>query len=1362
MVGSAVLVLIAVVGIHQVSIQKVLKQELETKSALIQRTLSVSLRHSFYGYDVASMQDAIQAEFFEPYVRAILIYEPDGSHLILGMKSENGNTFEIAQPPADPSLYATTFPINFKDVDGSQVVLGVVRAYFDGDYLRSRYNTDLWLRLGETISIIGLLIILLALISNRFIVAPLESIQSLIIQYRQSQLDDTPMPMPAKDFRLMRTVRAGFKDIQEIADSFIELTITIHERRRALKESEEKFRAIFNGVNDAVFIHHAETGEILDVNQRTLEMYGMAREEALAATIVDISEGVSPYGEEEARKYVFDAANDKNPVFEWHAKRKNGELFWVEVGLKRVEIGERVRVVGVIRDISERKRQEEEILREKRFSDAVIASLPGIFYVYNAQQELIRWNRNHEILSGFSADELRGKSILDWYTDYHRDVVARKLGTLYSKGSGSVEIPIKNRGGDLIWFHLSASTLDMPEGKYIIGIGIDISEEKRTEEMLRDIVDTSKDWIWAIDKNQVHTFSNPACRQILGFDPEEVVGKRMDRLHEDDKMMVEANWPKWVEEKKGWTGVQLRWKHKNGEIRYLESNATPILGVQNELLGFRGVDRDITERIQTEAALRERDLQIRALFNHSLTFFGLLDCDGKVLMANRPALDFGGYTEKEVYGTLFWETRYFKGLPEIQEQMKDVVQRASAGESIRLETVSVDTQGNILEFDFSMNPIVDDYGKVVYLFIEARDITNQKAAVRDMEESRNRFQTLFESASDAIFLMKDDLFIDCNKKTLEMFDCTREQIIGQPPYKFSPERQPDGSDSRTRALQKINAAFTGEVQRFEWVHVTYDGRAFDAEVSLTVLNIGEDHFLQAIVRDITEKKHYQSALEKSESKFRLIFDKAPMGIALVRENGSFVDINNRLMQWAGYNPEKKSELLENLSLFDIAPLDYLERYREIISKVIHGEIDEIREERTFHVPNGEMWLDAINTRFQDVETGEWLLLGTNVDITERKKVERALAESESKFRNIVESPLTGFAIVDKDWNFTFVNDYLIDLFKLDREEEMWPIFPMLPQHSRDKVMDYRSRRLAGEEAPSTYELDMDNKEGRHLVVQISVSIPHSSEANPDDYFQYVHVVDITDLKKLEADRLEAARMMEQSARLSSIGIIAGGVTHEINQPLNAIKLQAEPLQFLNDSRRLESTDLLRESLSEILLSTDQISSIIQHMRSFWIEPSRFAESEVVNVVQSVESALQFIHQRLVGHSISIKTKYPENQALILCIPIQLEQIVINLATNSINALDSVDQEEKRIEIQVDLDPHKVVLRVLDNGPGLPTEDPAQLFDPFFSTGKKTGGTGLGLAIVRQLVERHKGNVVIHNRPGGGAVVEAQFPVYHEE
>ncbi|MDD3877668.1 MAG: PAS domain S-box protein [Bacteroidales bacterium] len=209
------------------------------------------------------------------------------------------------------------------------------------------------------------------------------------------------------------------------------------------------------------------------------------------------------------------------------------------------------------------------------------------------------------------------------------------------------------------------------------------------------------------------------------------------------------------------------------------------------------------------------------------------------------------------------------------------------------------------EYIISRNtsPVRDTDGNIIGFVIAFRDNTHKERTERIIRESEENYRKLFDSANDVIFIIKGYDIVNCNEKTLKTLGYKKDEIMGKTPAFISPKFQADGFDSEEKAKMYIDKALSGEPLYFEWDHMKKDGSIVNCEISLNRLDLESGKFLQAIVRDISQRKIYEKALEESEEKYKTLVEKANDGIAIVQDN-TFIFANNKLCELTGYNPEE--------------------------------------------------------------------------------------------------------------------------------------------------------------------------------------------------------------------------------------------------------------------------------------------------------------------------------------------------------------------------------------------------------------------------------------------------------------------------
>lgn len=260
---------------------------------------------------------------------------------------------------------------------------------------------------------------------------------------------------------------------------------------------------------------------------------------------------------------------------------------------------------------------------------------------------------------------------------------------------------------------------------------------------------------------------------------------------------------------------------------------------------------------QAEQVLSDSEKKYKTFVQNA--YEGIVVTQGnQVKFVNDNVINTFGYTFQEL------SSRPYEHLihPDDMKTVHDFNKQVESGEeSIKAVVRMFRKDGDTRQIHVKGVPMQWENEPAILFFLS--DITESNLLRKSLEESEVRYRTLFEKANDSIFLMREDTFVDCNPKTLEIFDCTRDQILKKPPYYFSPETQYNGKDSKSEALIKIDNALSGNPQFFEWKHKTYAGKEFDAEVSLNTIELSGELYIQAIVRDTSKRKQVERQLKDS-------------------------------------------------------------------------------------------------------------------------------------------------------------------------------------------------------------------------------------------------------------------------------------------------------------------------------------------------------------------------------------------------------------------------------------------------------------------------------------------------------------------
>ncbi len=382
---------------------------------------------------------------------------------------------------------------------------------------------------------------------------------------------------------------------------------------------------------------------------------------------------------------------------------------------------------------------------------------------------------------------------------------------------------------------------------------------------------------------------------------------------------------------------------------------------------------------------------------------------------------------------------------------------------------------------------------------------------------------------------------------------------------------------------------------------------------------------------------------------------------------------------------------------------------------------------------------------------------------ERIRSEAALRESEEKYRTLVETSPDAIAMIDLKGYIVTANYRFAELLGIVNMEDVFSprkmVFEYIVEDDRTQAARDSEMLLNGQCAVINRECSFLRRDGAVFPAEISMSLVRDDHGEPSAFIGIFR--NITERKKAEQRHAEAVKMAERSSRLASVGTLAAGISHEINQPLTALKVKVDSMLYWKEMNIAVAPDDLDNDLRFISQQIERIDDIVKHMRVL-ARKEIGREPDDIDLNGVIRHVTPLIRQQISAHGIKLNQALDNDLPPIRGYRTLLQQVVVNLLVNAVHALDESRRAEKTIRISTSRHLDFCHLEVSDNGVGIPDECLNQVFDPFFSTKIGSEGMGLGLSICHNIITEMGGTIIVENNPEGGARFLVAIPLFQSD
>jgi len=1013
----------------------------------------------------------------------------------------------------------------------------------------------------------------------------------------------------------------------------------------------------------------------------------------------------------------------------------------------------------------------------------------GITYVQNRIQQ---WaNRRMAELFGYEQTELSSiptRILYKTEEDYSK-VGNEAYKKLSQKEKVELEVEMRKKDGTFFLCRLEGKVLDpnQPE-EGSIWIFEDITERKRAEEAIRrseerfrQVADSAEEWIWEIDVDGLYTFSSPIVEKILGYRPEEIVGKKYfyDFFLPESKEFLKDFALNVFSQKQTLNRLENPNLHKNGNIIYLETNGFPIIDEKGNLIGYRGADINITERKLMEDGLRRSERKIRSIYSAVPAGIGFIN-NNRFVEVNDHFCEMLGYSKDEI---IEHNTRVVYSSDEESEDISLLTPKLLKEKgNTEIETRWQKKDGSIIDVLLCLETLEmsNSYAGIAFT---ALDISERKRSEEELRRREREFRLIWENSVDGMRLTDEyGTVIMVNNSFCQLVDMKKEDIEGKSlSYIYRSERHAHIVLQHKKRFASRTVATNIEKKLMLW-----NGQEKWFHISNTFFESGSSKLLLlGAFRDITKRKKAEFALKESEERFRSLYQNATIGLYRTTSEGKILLSNNALVKMLGYDS------FEDLAKRNVQESGYSNPEKRAEFMKILDEKSEITGfETEWFCKDGSVVYIREGSKAIRNESGEIIYYdGTVEDVTERKKAELALQESEERYKKLVATVPDIIIRTDLQGNILFVNDEISFITPKISVDSVIGRNMLSFLVEEDKEVAIENMKLMFEKPLGIKEYRIQLDDGTRLVCELNGDVLQDAGNIPTGMVFVLR--DITERKEIEKElenyrthleeliknrtnELEAVNKLLQEEILKQIEAekkvkealekekelnylktkFISVASHEFRTPLTTVLSSTELLERYGRNwdfdKYTKQTERIKKSVNYLTHLMDDVLTISKAdsgktlFNPKPIEFKKFCQS----ILDDIRALMTEKHELEFTYNVPKSILYVDEKLL--------KHILINLLSNSIK----YSVNGGKIIFEITSTSNELQFIVSDFGIGIPDEDQSNLFEPF-NRGKNVKdihGTGLGMSIVKRSVDLHKGSVSFISKVGVGTTFNVKIPI----